>query len=442
MNRLHLNFDLETNKERSDFLAEYLTRPEFQKKPPTEEELETMANYVLWGRDPDSGKNVVQSKEIQIETKNKTWDRQEPESLEGLLESTTFNEASLQKPSLAAPKIPREVFDREAALAQAPPATRAILQDLFAQIDELELAICFYDLEHGKRKKPPREELLRLAPDIIERAQNASQHWNQFNYLKRRHLLVELRRQQFTLRDSFAPVIQRHSPPILDCDVPSLALDAEIPCLPLGLKSNSAIARVLFRDPEELAPIHFTGSEIDRATHFLWENRANSAKLRATLDLRDPEHLAAIFKLMDEFEDRALDDSLETPIAPLLDTINFYVEMAGIDEAQKEILDLKVRHTPNQEIAALVNSHWGKTYTANYISTIFHQKVLPRIAAAASEHEKIIENLAFPEEFKTCTRCGRSLLRDPDHFMRRARSSDGLGARCKQCEKEIRGKAK
>ena len=45
-NRLNLNFGLETNKERSEFLASYLERPEFQKRPPSEEEHETMSNYI------------------------------------------------------------------------------------------------------------------------------------------------------------------------------------------------------------------------------------------------------------------------------------------------------------------------------------------------------------------------------------------------------------
>ena len=53
-NRLNLNFGLETNKERSEFLANYLERPEFQKRPPSEEELETMSNYILWGKDPNT----------------------------------------------------------------------------------------------------------------------------------------------------------------------------------------------------------------------------------------------------------------------------------------------------------------------------------------------------------------------------------------------------
>ena len=194
-NRLNLDFGLETNKERSEFLANYLKRPEFQKRPPSEEELETMGNYILWGRDPDTGKNVVQSKEIQIETRNGTWDKQEAESLDALMEGSTFNEATLQRPTQSAQKIPRETFSREDALARCPDSLRDTFKELFAQIDELDLGINYYDLLHGKRKNPPRPQLLRhFSEEEQFRIRMAASEWSQFKYLKYRHLLVELRR--------------------------------------------------------------------------------------------------------------------------------------------------------------------------------------------------------------------------------------------------------
>ena len=57
-NRLQLDFKLTTTEERVNFLNEYLQRPEFVKKPPTEDELETMGNYLLWGKDPVTGLNA------------------------------------------------------------------------------------------------------------------------------------------------------------------------------------------------------------------------------------------------------------------------------------------------------------------------------------------------------------------------------------------------
>jgi hypothetical protein len=85
-NRLHLDFSLTTNEERNQFLEQYLLSPQFIKSPPTEEELETMANYLLWGKDPETGLNAKQAKLCDIPSKYKTWDGDNIESLEGLVE--------------------------------------------------------------------------------------------------------------------------------------------------------------------------------------------------------------------------------------------------------------------------------------------------------------------------------------------------------------------
>ena len=156
MNRLKLDFSLSSNEERKNFLDKYLEEEEtFKKKPPTEEELEMMGNYLLWGKDPD-GKNVVQRKEIQIQTKNRTWDKKEEESLDALLETPTFNETLIVRPTEAHPKISREVFSRKDALEKAPESVKPRLIELFSQIDRIDLTLNFYDFAREKRKNPPR----------------------------------------------------------------------------------------------------------------------------------------------------------------------------------------------------------------------------------------------------------------------------------------------
>ena len=64
MNRLKLDFSLNSTVERTNFLNNYISTLKFT---PNETELETMANYILWGKDPKTGLNVKQSKEIQLE---------------------------------------------------------------------------------------------------------------------------------------------------------------------------------------------------------------------------------------------------------------------------------------------------------------------------------------------------------------------------------------
>jgi hypothetical protein len=98
------------------------------------------------------------------------------------------------------------------------------------------MTIHFYEFAHGKRKEPPRATLTkRFSEADVEAAQKAATKWNQYKYLKQRHLIVELRREQFTLRDSYIEKHQRHTPPEPELDPVNLDFDAEIPVFPLGL---------------------------------------------------------------------------------------------------------------------------------------------------------------------------------------------------------------
>ena len=197
-NRLQLDFKLTTTEERAEFLNNYLSRPEFTKRPPTDEELETMGNYLLWGKDPITGLNAKQAGLVDIETKHGTWDKNANlESLDGLMESPTFNEASLFPIENAAPaKIKREVFSRKEALDKCPQHLKQTFLDLFRRIDELELTINYYELAHSRRKNPSRESLLnKFTAEEQTALIDKAKHWNQYKYLKMRHELVELRRE-------------------------------------------------------------------------------------------------------------------------------------------------------------------------------------------------------------------------------------------------------
>ena len=130
--------------------------------------------------------------------------------------------------------------------------------------------------------------------------------------------------------------------------------------------------------------------------------------------------------------------SVDSTLKQLLDTLKYYIELTDLTEAQLEILDLKINKTKNQDIADAINKKYNKSYTANYISTIFRQKIIPRINETAAFHAKIIENLSFSENFKQCAGCGKILLLDADKFVRKSRSKDGFATRCKICDRNDR----
>ena len=247
-NRLHLDFSLVTTEERNTFIHQYLAKEPFITRPPTEEELETIGNYLLWGKNKD-GLNAKQSDGIDIETKHGTWDKDASiESLEGLMESPTFNEAALSSADTQVPyKLPRETFSRKEALARCPDFLVPTFRELFHQIDKLDLMINFYELRHGKRKNPPRDALLaKFSDEEQETMRETITHWNQYRYLKMRHQLVDLRREQYTLRDSYSQVVlpQGAITPIVVDEKPQI--DCDIAVLPLGTKNTSTAALLVF----------------------------------------------------------------------------------------------------------------------------------------------------------------------------------------------------
>ena len=440
INRLKLDFSIQTTNGRRDFVSQYILQPQFSKSPLNEDELETIANYILWGKDED-GLNISQKGLVQIETRNKTWQRDDIESLDALMESPTFSEASLRRPTEARTRIAREVFDRKRTLNECPSHLVPVFEDLFRRIDYIELTINFYEFAHGRRSKPPREALLkRFSETEIKAAEAVAAKWNQFKYLKQRHLIVELRREQFTLRDTYIEKHVRHTPPEPEIEPVDPDFDAEIPVYPLGLAAGP-IGGLVFKEEENLNPSTYSESELAKVLRFYWDKKSES-RPAVFFDFTELEHIYELFGQLNELEDSIGALPVNSNLGKLLDTLKYYISMTDLTEAQHEILDLKISKTKNQDIADYINKKYNKTYTANYISTIFRQKIIPRINETAEFHAKVIENLSFPENFKKCTGCGKTLLIDADKFVRKSRSKDGFSTRCKICDRNDRQKKK
>lgn len=442
-NRLKLDFSLNTNEERRDFLENYLAQEQFIQRPPTADELETMGNYLLWGKDPKTGLNAQQEGLVDIDTKHGTWDKDSAvESLDGLLENPVFNEATLRPIDAVPMKVKREVFSRKEALADCPDYLKQTFIDLFRSIDELDLRINYYDLAHGKRKNPIRPELAKLfTEEEHAAAESAAAAWNQFKYLKMRHQLVEMRQEQYTLRDSFKQTLVPGdgTPHITMVEEPDI--DAEIEVLPLGVIGRRMRPFDIFVSWDRLIPENYDETTLKRISDFYWmKQKYEPAANQFYIDFRELEHVYQLFMTYFELEGAIDEEKLNSGLANLLDTLKFYIERAELCELQQEILDLKMKKVKNDDIAHYINKKYDKTYTPNYISTIFRQRIIPKINEAAAFHEKIVSNLFFEEEFKTCPGCGQTLLKCPENFTRKSRSKDGYTSRCKKCEKAARKK--
>lgn len=238
------------------------------------------------------------------------------------------------------------------------------------------------------------------------------------------------------MRDTYIEKHIRHTPIEPEIDPVDPDFDAEIPVFPLGLKTGS-IGALLFKGEKELNPSTYNDSDLQKVLQFYWSKKSES-RPAIFFDFGNLEHIYELFGQLNELEESIGALPVNSNLSKLLDTLKYYIEMTDLTEAQREILDLKINKTKNQDIADIINKKYDKSYTANYISTIFRQKIIPRINETAEFHAKIVENLSFPENFKKCTGCGKILLIDPDKFVRKSRSKDGFSTRCKICDRNDR----
>ena len=433
MNRLKLDFTLESAKERVDFINTYIK----QFNDLTEKEITTIEEYLLWGKGEDG---IAIGAGTGLETK---WSKpKEAESLDAVLENPALSNSQLHSLNDAVVyKKNRDVFNRSEARQQAPPFLVRLFEDLWRDIDETELEINFYEERVGKRSKPPRENLIkRFTNEEVELIRARSQKLNQYKYLKLRHKLKELRTEQFTIRDSYRSTFNI-TQSIYSPKEKSFVFDCDVEVLPLGIKEGK-VGELIFDinfDPRAL-----TEEQQQMISNLIWAKKEN--KNKKFFDFRNLEMVYQLYLFREELEDRIekidYDHLVENNLEKLIKTLNFYESIADLTDIQREILRLKEQKQKNADIASYINKKYDKSYTANYISTIFKQKVISRINEAVKLHQDTVENCFFEENFKVCTDCGRILLLDGRNWVKKSRSKDGFQNRCKRCEHEIRKKKK
>lgn len=379
-----------------------------------------MGNYILWGYNQD-GINSEQEKLVQLPRRNSTWVAQDEQSLDELLAQPNFTESSLQRSQTQYTKKTPQ-FSRVEAFKNAPPEILTILTELFNRIDTLELQINYYDLEHNKRKKPPRDTLLnKFTPAQQILLREKALQWNQRTYLQQRHLLVELRREQYTYKDFYSSPVTRHTTPRPDDEFEPTA--AHLVALPVGLYEDSPYwlpfdELTLLKKLDPKPQLDLTNSVV--------------------LDLTDDKTLQALFSRLTSL--RESDDQLSIQ---LVKTLDYYAAQANLNPIRQLIYERKTQGLSNPSISAEIEQKFGRHYTPNYISTIYRQKILPAIIETIEEHYHLLNAISYnTAKFKTCCKCGRTYLLNDSHFGHKARSKDGFNSKCKLCEKEERAKRK
>ena len=386
---LNLDFTLSSSKERRQFINKYIENKTF-----TNKEIETMANYILYGKD-DDGTSIVDRKEIEIATKYGSYKKKAPESLDSLMENPAFNENKVTNVNIY--KKEKPTIDRERD--KDVPG----IQDLWKTIDYYQHLI---DVNSGKVEDQNARKLTPL------------------ELYKIKHMVIELRREQFTLRDMVKPTLFYGSP-IQDIEIPISTdipwdSDKDFSIKPLGLFSSKPSR---FKDILNLE---------EKDYHYNQDSKY-------ILDFTNPLH---IYYLIEYYEDLliAAEDKPEKLTDDIIETLDFYIEMADLDPTKSTILEMKKKKYSVQDIQKEIKTKYNSTHSTNYISTIYKQKICGEIAAAAQLHYDMYLNRDNKSKWKKCNQCGEIKFLDSRNFMRKAKSSDGYNSKCKKCCKENRKK--
>lgn len=407
-----LDYNLYTNQERANFVQQLFT-PEVEQlarlhytEDSTKKELEAAANYILYGKDPKSDKNFVQKKEVQIDTKHATWKRKEPESLDALLEDPMTDQTQFGEVKRTVYKKPKPTIDRE--------KDKDIpgMQDLWIAIDKLATRV----------KELKDAKTLNL------------------EYYKKNHMLIQLRKEQFALKDSVSETIQSHSSFMFQkhsfCYTSDTGYLRDNKTDYIYKKFKAEHYRSQFGEDwynKQLKELELRANSIDD-----WEWVEVSENL---VDFKNPNHVYNMLEMYGTLKENSFED-LNCDLKFLLWELEEYIEKANLSEARMWILIRKIDKATNERIAEELQEKFGLTYSANYISTIYKQMICDKIAKAAqlSYDEWVYKDQ--PEKFKVCSTCGTRYLRDLRNFIKKQNSKDGLSARCKNCDKRIRDEKK
>lgn len=392
--KFKLDFNIWSAKDR----LEAIRSIDLEKLNPTE--LETISNYILYGKDED-GTSIVDRKQVQIKTRFDSYKKNREVSLEELIETPTFDESILQK-NRTVYKNPRASIDKERAV-KIPG-----MVELWKDIDRFDLI-----LKQNQGKVPKDKN----TPELTQR---------ELYFLN--HYLIELRTQQYYLWDSYYPTMGKSQN---KAEFKPYPTDSHLSfkIFPRGL--------MRFEKDDWFTQPYLQPKEFD-----LWELGTDEEiedlrrRHKRYIDFRDENHLYYLIQFYTDLQD-FVKDYPDSIIHNLLWTLDFYIGKAKLSEQQEFIVNCKKCRFSNKEIAWALERELGISHQENYISTIWTKAVkLIQEAVELNFDEFICRN--YEKAWKKCNRCGKILLRDKRNFVKKDNSADGMTNRCKMCDKCLR----
>lgn len=318
--------------------------------------LENMANYVFFSMRAELGNS------IRLNTKHGTFSRKSEESLDKLSDDPKFDKTQFQQ-------VKRSVYNKPSDPMR--PEERA----KFPALEEFCQAIELLKLRHEAYKA--HEEHGEPLPEHLSPLSS-------LEIYNLKHLIIELQREQYVLRDIFAPRVK-------------------------------LFGRSFAHTPNE--ELYYPG-EGGPASH--------------TIDFKDPQTIYYLLRNYGVLREETW-DRLDCDMKYVLFDLEHIVDRTELTPDRRHILIRKIDKATNEQIREELRDSFGKVYDSNYISRVWRHEIAKKIARTAELLELEVEWRGEPKMWKTCTKCGKRKLRLPDYFGKDSRTPDRLQKKCKMC---------
>lgn len=329
-------------------------------------DLELMANYLLYGKD-ENGKNALQRGEIdKTVTKHNTYKKKsdKEESLDALLEM-----ASNGSPMPKMTKIGEKYIYKKARPCITPEDSSIPgMKELQDAIKRIDLSIRYAEGKLDPSKLPADYSKIETAEQLY----------------KMKHVLIDMRRHQYYLKDAYKPTIRL-----------------------LGVISSGK------QNINWGGKIHCGGN---RYAEFDWENY---------------NHIAALLRNYSAIKMDAVDDPTGWQTALIMDFDRYY-NMADIPKIYDFLVTLRIDGLSFKEIAEKMEQKFGKAYGIAYLSCLLSEHIPRKISLAAKRHRLLTEDSVRVQQ---CPLCGQWLPGDPVFF-----KQSGLCTGCNRRKKLWREK--
>jgi hypothetical protein len=98
------------------------------------------------------------------------------------------------------------------------------------------------------------------------------------------------------------------------------------------------------------------------------------------------------------------------------------------------LLIYKIDGKQNAEIQELLDKEFGITYSVEYLSSLWRNKI-PKLLAEQAKEDYLMWHFTYVEKgkWKRCSRCGEAKLTNNRFFSKNNTSKDGFYSICKKC---------